>query len=414
MSIIFHIDVNSAFLSWTALEQLRKGSEVDLRTIPSIVGGDQSKRHGIVLAKSVPAKAYGIQTAEPIVNAFRKCPNLTMVPPDHHMYSRRSHALMEYLYQICPDIEQASIDECYMDFTPIAANYASPIDAATYIKDSVREKFGFTVNIGISDRKVLAKMASDFKKPDLVHTLYSAEIREKLWPLPVSSLYMCGRSSVEALRNLGIQTIGELANMPPDIITAHLKSHGYVLWEYANGIDNSKVESAPAKAKGIGNSTTLSEDVITKEEAHVVLLRLAESVAARLRAAGTSASMISTEIKYATFKSVSHQTGLDLPTASTDTIYKTACQLFDELWDGTPIRLLGLRSSKLSTEATPVQISLFDLPQVNSAANYDTNVISKQQKLDKALDSLRGKYGDDIVKRGSLMNQKSQKIHTEN
>lgn len=414
MSIIFHIDVNSAFLSWTALEQLRKGSEVDLRTIPSIVGGDQSKRHGIVLAKSVPAKAYGIQTAEPIVNAFRKCPNLTMVPPDHHMYSRRSHALMEYLYQICPEIEQASIDECYMDFTPIAGNYASPIDAATYIKDSVREKFGFTVNIGISDRKVLAKMASDFKKPDLVHTLYSTEIRKKLWPLPVSSLYMCGRSSVEALRNLGIQTIGELANMPQDIITAHLKSHGYVLWEYANGIDNSKVESAPAKAKGIGNSTTLSEDVITKEEAHVVLLRLAESVAARLRAAGTSASMISTEIKYATFKSVSHQTGLDLPTASTDTIYKTACQLFDELWDGTPIRLLGLRSSKLSTEATPVQISLFDLPQVNSAANYDTNVISRQQKLDKALDSLRGKYGDDIVKRGSLMNQKSQKIHTEN
>ena len=414
MSIIFHIDVNSAFLSWTALEQLEKGSEVDLRTIPSIVGGDQSKRHGIVLAKSVPAKAYGIQTAEPIVNAFRKCPNLTMVPPDHHMYSRRSHALMEYLYQICPEIEQASIDECYMDFTPIAGNYASPIDAATYIKDSVREKFGFTVNIGISDRKVLAKMASDFKKPDLVHTLYSTEIRKKLWPLPVSSLYMCGRSSVEALRNLGIQTIGELANMPQDIITAHLKSHGYVLWEYANGIDNSKVESAPAKAKGIGNSTTLSEDVITKEEAHVVLLRLAESVAARLRAAGTSASMISTEIKYATFKSVSHQTGLDLPTASTDTIYKTACQLFDELWDGTPIRLLGLRSSKLSTEATPVQISLFDLPQVNSAANYDTNVISRQQKLDKALDSLRGKYGDDIVKRGSLMNQKSQKIHTEN
>ena len=414
MSIIFHIDVNSAFLSWTALEQLRKGSEVDLRTIPSIVGGDQSKRHGIVLAKSVPAKAYGIQTAEPIVNAFRKCPNLTMVPPDHHMYSRRSHALMEYLYQICPEIEQASIDECYMDFTPIAGNYASPIDAATYIKDSVREKFGFTVNIGISDRKVLAKMASDFKKPDLVHTLYSTEIRKKLWPLPVSSLYMCGRSSVEALRNLGIQTIGELANMPPDIITAHLKSHGYVLWEYANGIDNSKVESAPAKAKGIGNSTTLSEDVITKEEAHVVLLRLAESVAARLRAAGTSASMISTEIKYATFKSVSHQTGLDLPTASTDTIYKTACQLFDELWDGTPIRLLGLRSSKLSTEASPVQMSLFDLPQVNSAANYDTNVISRQQKLDKALDSLRGKYGDDIVKRGSLMNQKSQKIHTEN
>ena len=402
MSIIFHIDVNSAFLSWTALEQLENGADLDLRTIPSIVGGDQEKRHGIVLAKSIPAKAYGIRTAEPVVNAFRKCPGLTMVPPDHAMYSRRSTELMNYLYQICPDIEQVSIDECYMDFTPIAHKYTSPEAAAAFIKDSVYEKFGFTVNVGVSDRKVLAKMASDFKKPNLVHTLYAHEIEQKLWPLPVSSLFMCGRSSVETLRNLGIRTIGDLAQTPLTIVTAHLKSHGVTLWEYANGIDDSKVGIIPAKMKGVGNSTTLSEDVVTKEDAYVVLLSLAESVGARLRASHETASMISTEIKYATFRSVSHQTSLNTPTASTDRIYKTACQLFDELWDGTPIRLLGIRSSKLTADSEPVQLSLFDLPQTSTAKN-DTVVTEKHKKLDMALDGLRGKYGKDIIKRGSLM-----------
>ncbi len=411
MAIIFHIDVNSAFLSWTALEHLKNGAQIDLRTIPSIVGGDQEKRHGIVLAKSIPAKVYGIQTAEPVANAFRKCPNLTMVPPDHAMYSRRSGELMNYLYQICPDIEQVSIDECYMDFTPIAHKYTSPEAAAAYIKDSVCEKFGFTVNVGISDRKVLAKMASDFKKPNLVHTLYSHEIQHKLWPLPVSSLFMCGRSSAETLRNLGIQTIGDLAHTPLDIVTAHLKSHGTTLWEYANGIDDSKVGIIPAKMKGVGNSTTLSEDLVTNEDAYVVLLRLAESIGTRLRASHETAAMISTEIKYATFRSVSHQTSLSTPTASTDTIYKTACQLFDELWDGTPIRLLGIRSSKLTADSEPVQLSLFDLAQTSTGKN-DTIITEKQKKLDKALDSLRGKYGKDIIKRGSLMT--SSDDHTKN
>lgn len=421
MGIIFHIDVNSAFLSWTALEQLENGAEVDLRTIPSIVGGDQEKRHGIVLAKSIPAKAYGIRTGEPVVNAFRKCPNLTMVPPNHAMYETRSKELMSYLCQICPDMEQVSIDECYMDYTPVAVNYPTPEAAAAFIKDSVYEKFHFTVNVGISDRKVLAKMASDFKKPNLVHTLYSYEIEKKLWPLPVSSLFMCGHSSSETLRNLGIRTIGDLAHTPVEILTAHLKSHGVTLWEYANGIDSSSVGVVPAKMKGIGNSITLQEDALTRETACLALLNLAESVGARLRASHEAASMISTEIKYATFRSVSHQTSLSMPTASTDAIYRTACQLFDELWDGTPIRLLGIRTSKLTPDTEPVQMSIFDLPQrdadfcrngagisqthqnrTGSGQSYNTS-IEKQKKLDSALDSLRNKYGKDIIKRGSLM-----------
>ncbi len=395
-SIFFHIDVNSAYLSWTALERLQNGEEVDLRQIPSIIGGDMAKRHGVVLAKSIPAKAYGITTGEPVINAFRKCPNLTMAAPDHRMYEQRSKELFAYLYDICPELEQVSIDECFMDFTPIRHKYVSPQQAASLIKDSIYELFGYTVNIGISDRKVLAKMASDFKKPNLVHTLYASEIPRKLWPLPVSSLFMCGHSSVETLRNLGILTIGDLAKTDPAIVESHLKSHGITLWEYANGIDDSKVASRQARAKGIGNSTTLSSDVNRREDACQVLLSLAESVAARLRASHELAGNVCTEIKYASFRSVSHQTLLHTPTASTEVIYKTACNLFDELWDGSPIRLLGVRTSKLVQDNEPIQLSLFDLQTAKP-------IQEKQQKLDAALDTIRKRYGADAIKRGSLM-----------
>lgn len=393
--IIFHIDVNSAFLSWTAIEQLAAGETRDIREIPAIIGGDTSTRHGIVLAKSIAAKAYGIRTGEPVVNAFRKCPNLVMLPPNHSKYKEHSRALMEYLSNICPDIEQVSIDECYMDYSPIAANYPSPEIAAATIKDAIYERFGFTVNIGISDRKVLAKMASDFKKPNLVHTLYSTEIQSKLWPLPVSDLFTCGRSSVQTLQKLGIRTIGELAQTDLAILESHLKSHGRTLWNFANGRDDSVVETQHAKAKGIGNSTTLPQDVTTSQEAYKVLLELAESVGKRLRAAHSMAESVCTEIKYNNFRSVSHQMILDTPTNSTDTVYRHACILFDELWDGTPIRLLGVRTTKLVEEDTPVQLSLFD---------YRAPVSEKQQKLDAALDSIRNRYGKDAIKRGSLLN----------
>ena len=392
--VIFHIDVNSAFLSWSALEQLAAGSETDLRLIPSIVGGDMSTRHGVVLAKSIPAKAFGITTGEPVINAFRKCPGLVSVAPNHELYHRRSRQLMDYLKSVCPDIEQVSIDECYMDYSPIAANYTSPEAAAAHIKDTVYAKFGFTVNVGISDRKVLAKMASDFKKPNLVHTLYSEEISEKLWPLPVSRLFLCGRSSVETLKKLGILTVGDLAGTDPSILTAHLKSHGLMLWNYANGRDDSSVLPEPAEAKNIGNSTTLTTDAVTREAAVKILLELAESVGRRLRASRTKAGLVCTEIKYSDFKSVSHQSVLESPTASTDAVYRTACALFDELWNGAPIRLLGIRTGKLSEEGEPVQLSLFD---------YTAPASEKQQKLDAALDKIRSKYGDNAIKRGSLM-----------
>lgn len=400
-TVIFHIDVNSAYLSWTALERLKQGETVDLREIPSIIGGDQSKRHGVVLAKSTSAKKYGIRTGEPIINAFKKCPSLTLASPNHSIYKEYSRELMEYLSSICPEIEQVSIDECYMNFTPVAYRYENCIAAANEIKNCIREKFHFTVNIGISDRKVLAKMASDFKKPDLVHTLFSYEIKEKMWPLSVDNLFMCGQSSVDTLRKLEILTIGDLAKANPKILTSHLKSHGLTLWEFANGIDPSKIESTPAQAKGIGNSTTISHDVEDIQEAHKILMQLAENVGSRLRKEKQLAGMISCEIKYSTFQSVSHQTTLSTPTDATTLIYETACLLFKELWNGSPIRLLGIRTSKLCDSSEPIQLNLFDL-----SSSYQKE---KQEKLDKALDAIKNKYGKDAVIRGSLLPKNNTK-----
>ena len=395
-SVIFHIDVNSAYLSWTAAEKLKNGAAQDLREIPSIIGGDQKSRHGVVLAKSVPAKKYGIRTGEPVANAFRKCPNLVMEPPDHKMYRQKSAMLMEYLRSFTTKIEQVSVDECYMDFTEIASQYASPVSAAFQIKDSIREKFGFTVNIGISSNKLLAKMASDFEKPDKVHTLFPEEVLLKMWPLPIGELFMAGRSSVEALKKLEIDTIGELANADLGLIELHLKSHGKMLWEFANGIDHSEVQPEQSEAKGVGNSTTLSEDAATVEEAMKVFYKLAKSVGARLRKAGQRAGMVSMEIKYYDFRTASHQKQLLKPTNEDQVLNETACQMFKEIWSGEPVRLLGIRTAKLSAESEPEQMTLFDmeLPQPPD---------EKHQRLNAAMEAIRKRYGNDAVKKASLM-----------
>ena len=227
-----------------------------------------------MLAKSIPAKKYGIHTGEPVANAFRKCPSLVTAPPDHKLYRRYSDRLMEFLQSYTPVIEQVSVDECYMDFSENVKDYHSPVEGAMEIKNEVYRRFGFTVNVGISSNKLLAKMASDFEKPNKVHTLFPEEIPVKMWPLPVAELYMAGNSSVEILRKLGIFTIGELARMEPKLLELHLKSHGRRLWEFANGIGDAVVEPEPAEAKGIGNSITLSKDAATEEEAKEVLKKI--------------------------------------------------------------------------------------------------------------------------------------------
>ena len=399
--IIFHIDVNSAFLSWTAVEELRNGSERDLRTIPAIIGGDQESRRGIVLAKSESAKKFGIVTGEPVANALRKCPNLTMARPNHRMYQEYSHRMMEFLLTYTNEIEQVSVDECYLDFTGIAHQFTSPIAAAVEIKDKIYEKFGFTVNIGISTNRLLAKMASDFEKPNKIHTLFPEEVPKKMWPLPVSDLYMAGKSSVEVLHKLGIRTIGELANTDPVLLELHLKSHGRILWEFANGRSGDKVIREHAESKGIGHSTTLPKDITSEEEARKVLLKLAEMVGKRVRREHKKAKMISVEIKYHTFQAVSHQKQLERASSADLVLYEAACELFHDLWNGAPIRLLGIRTSKLVDETEPEQMSIFDFQLENEERHKKQE---KQQKLDEALDLVRKKYGEKAVTKGGITN----------
>lgn len=423
MRTIFHIDVNSAFLSWTAVDMLEQGETLDIRTIPSIIGGDSASRHGIVLAKSVPAKAYGIETAETVGSAFRKCPILKSYSPDHAMYKRRSRELMQLLRSYTDDIQQLSVDECFMDFTPIAHNFESPIAAAEIIKEEIKSKLGFTVNIGIAPNKLLAKMASDFTKPDRIHTLYPEEISQKMWPLSVDDLYMVGHSSASRLKALGIRTIGELAATDPEYLKQEFKSHGQLMWEYANGIADDEVHTEKREEKSIGNSTTISHDVTHTEEAKHILLSLSESVSARLRKAGMLAQSITVEIKYSDFTSNSHQMGLFSPTHTTSGIYEAACTLFDALWNGSPIRLLGVRSAKLIPEDAPVQLSIFDLgaqkPEnpasgqknfLNPSASDRTKAApskrpseQKLRQLDAAIDSIHARYGSSALVRGSML-----------
>lgn len=394
--IIFHIDVNSAFLSWEATYRMKElGDTEDLRLIPSAVGGSEESRHGIVLAKSESAKKYGVTTGEPLVDARRKCPGLKTVPTNFPIYVKYSNAMMKILEDYSPDIEQYSIDESFVDMTGMEKLFGDPIQAAHTIKDRIYQELGFTVNIGISTNKLLAKMASDFKKPNLVHTLFPEEVPTKMWPLPVSELFFVGRQTAKRLHALGIFTIGDLANTDKKIILDNLKGHGEVIWEFANGIGDSMEDVAsrsrkPAN-KGYSNETTIAFDVTDANLAKEILLSLTETVATRIRADKSYISVVSVYFVDNEFKHTSRQMTLDSATNVTNEIYHHVCNLFDQLWNGNPIRLLGVQTSKATTE-THRQYSLFE-----------TQNVEKLSKLDSAIDAIRNKYGEDSVMRASFV-----------
>ena len=388
--IVFHIDVNSAYLSWEAVARLKAGETVDLREIPAAVGGDIETRHGVILAKSIPAKKYGVTTGEPVVDALRKCPDLTLVKPHHQMYREQSRAFIAILQQYSDVIEQFSVDEAFVDMTGSGRLFGTPVEAAHRIRKQIYEELGFTVNIGVSSNKLLAKMASDFQKPDRVHTLFPEEIEQKMWILPVRDLFFVGKAAERRLRSLGIRTIGDLAHTDPQVLSRVLKKHGEVLWRYANGIDDSPVEIEPADAKGYSNSTTLSFDVTSGADAKSVLRRLTDQVCQRIRQDDVRVETVTVQIRFNDLTRASNQCALPAATNITKEIFDTVCQLFDEMWDGTPIRLLGVSTTKVSREDMGRQMSLFD----------DTDY-AKLEKLDKAMDSIRMRFGSGAVQRAS-------------
>ncbi len=387
--IVMHVDVNSAFLSWTAAYEKQMGIERDIRMVPCVIGGNEENRHGIVLAKSMPAKKFKIQTGESLREARNKCPDLLVVPPNYRVYVKASKALREFFKTYTPEVETFSIDECFLRFTDI--NREQAVKLSYEIKDNVHKKFGYTVNVGVSENKLLAKQAGDLEKPDKCHTIFIDEIKEKLWVLPVEDLFMVGRRTKPKLNKWGIYTIGDLANADYQLISSQLKSQGRLIYNYAWGRDNSAFKSKNP-IKSVGNSSTLKFDVNDKQTAHVILLSLVEMTAWRLRQANMNCTVVSVSIKDKDFRYASKQKKLMYFTDCTRDIYMGICDLFDELWDGSPIRQLGVSVSNLEYS---------NIKQINI---FQDRLSVKNEILDKAVDKIRCKYGDESVVRGVFAN----------
>ena len=384
-TIYFHVDVNSAFLSWTAIQHLANGETLDLRTVPAVVGGDEEKRHGVVLAKSIPAKRYGIQTGESLFMARSKYPNLIVAAPDFDWYVKNSKAMIRIFGDYTPDIEQYSIDEAFLNMTGSEGLFGPPLQAAQTIKDRIHRELGFTVNIGIAPNRLLAKMASDFEKPDKVHTLFPEEIPTKMWPLSVRDLLFLGKAFEKKLTEAGIRTIGDMAHVSESEIQALLGNKaGHQLHQYALGIDESPVKAKPEEAKGFSVETTFNDDIVSVEQVLPILLEQCDVVTTRMRRKGKKCTSVSVTFRTLDFKNKSHQTTLSNATDMTDEIFRNAKKLFTESWKGEPLRLIGVALTNLTDESFE-QLSLFE----------DNEKKERHRKLDATMDEIRQKFGND-------------------
>ena len=393
--IIFHVDANSAFLSWSAVYRLKiLGETVDLREIPSVVAGEKESRHSIILAKSGPAKKYGIQTGEPLFLALEKCPELVVVPPDYPMYVEASRHFVEILRQFSPCVEQYSIDEAWVDMTGTGRLFGDPLIAAEQMRRRIYEELGFTVNIGISCNKLLAKMAGDFEKPNKIHTLFPEEMESKFWPLPVRDLFLVGAATEAKLKRMGIYTIGQLAQADTHTLKKKLGKHGLTIWHFANGRNADIVAPEPAENKGYGNSVTTAQDITNWENGQQVLLSLCETVAARMRKDSKCGRCITIHLRTCDFQHSSHQITFPFATNNTEELFRSACQVFEQAWDGcVPLRQLGVQVTRLCDE--PYQ--QYDLFSDVSPVQYE-----RKLRLDETVDALRDKFGEDIIRRAKF------------
>lgn len=392
---ILHVDVNNAFLSWTAVYMLKNGYPLDIRTIPSIIGGDEEKRSGIVLAKSPIAKKLGIVTGEPIYFARKKCNKLEVFPSNFKIFNKYSNDLYNLLLEYTDKIERFSIDECFLDLTGYLQN-RKLIDIAYEINKRVEKELKFTVNVGVSSNKLLAKMASDFEKPNKVHTLYEYEIEDKMWSLPVSELFMIGRKTVPKLYNLGIKTIGDLAKTNKEFLSKRFGKFGIMIWNYANGIDDSEVKNTKEDPKSIGNSVTLPKDIKSIDEIQKIIVALCEQVSFRLRKYNLIANTVNVQLRTKDFVDYSHQKQLKYATSSTKQILETAKEVLLEMYKNEPIRLVGVRVDNLENK-DEIQLSFFSQEEVEE----------KQDKLDTVLDNLKNKYGYNFITRAGELEIKN-------
>lgn len=384
---ILHCDCNGFYASVECVKN------PDLKKVPMAVGGDPEKRHGIILAKNELAKKYNIQTAETIFQAKKKCPELVIVPPHHDMYREYSKRVMNIYMRYTELVESFGLDEAWLDVSESKRLFGDGKTIADELRRTVREETGLTVSVGVSFCKVFAKLGSDYKKPDATTVFSRANWKKYIFPMPAGALLYVGRHTNVKLEKLGIKTIGDLAAVPRGLLEHHFGKAGAMLSIYANGLDESPVRSIYDKeeVKSIGNSITFREDLIGEEAIKKGVYELSDSIASRMRKKGVKCTTVQIQIKDTNFKVISRQRKTEYPTYLAHEIRDTAMELIKSSWNlERPVRMLSVTGCNLiAADAVSEQISFFD----DSGEKRQ-----KTEKLERAVDDLRNKFGKDIIK----------------
>lgn len=384
--VIFLVDMNAFFIS---CEKIR---HPEIEGKPAAVAGDPVNRTGIILTANYEARKYGIKTTMILREAFRLCPDLIIIPPDHRFYEKMSKEVMQILSSYTPLIEQNSIDEAWLDMTGCESLFGQPLVSARSIMDRIKNELNLWCSIGISENKFLAKMASEMKKPLGITELWINDIQEKLWPLPVNYLYGVGKQTAKKLNGIGISTIKELALANREYIYNKLGKTGVELVLLANGIDDSPVTVNREDAKSIGRSTTLPHDITDIEYAKAILMELSDDIGMTARKSGKKGHTVQITIKYSNFNTITRQMSIN-PSCNVKDIYAAGVKLLESNWNNEPVRLLGISLSGFQNDGE--QISLFHLVDANEAKSDD-----KIDNLEDAILKIRKKYGTEIIKPG--------------
>ncbi len=380
MKHIFLVDMNAFFIMCESI------SRPELLEVPAAVGGDPKTRRGIILTSNYKARAYGVRTAMTINEALKLCPDLTIVKSTRGLYSSCSNAVFDILRKYTPLVEPSSIDEGYMDVTASTDLFGEPEDIAKSIMEEIKTELGLWCSIGISENKFLAKMASEMKKPLGITKMYKKDIQKMMWPLPVGEIYGVGKSSAKRLKQMGLNTIGDIAKANPDFIK---EKFGMWIYDRANGWGSDVVcGEHKVKSASISRSSTTARNISDLEEAKKLMLRLAEDVGQKARKKNLKGRTVQITLRYTNFKTITRQKVI-FPTNLTREIVKTGYELLEENWDAArPVRLIGIGLANINKEDTQLNV-------------FDTVVNKKETELEKTLDELKDKYGTDKFKRGS-------------
>ncbi|MCA0754646.1 DNA polymerase IV [Paenibacillus sp. N4] len=380
--VIIHVDMNAFYCSVHEAEEPEK-----YKNKPTAVSGSVEQRKGIIVTCSYAARKMGIKTGMTVRQALKLCPEIILIKPDFDLYRKYSRGFMSIARQYTPLVESVSIDECYMDITG-SKIFGSPLEIAEQLQKRIRSEWSLPCSIGLAPNKLLAKMASDMKKPNGLTVLRIRDVKHLLWDKSCDTLFGIGRKTAEKLLKLNIRTIGQLAGTDEAVLVKHFGVAGSWMKAAAHGIDHGEVNPHRERNKSIGHTTTLPNDIVTREDVYRVLLNLADQTGRRLRRQKLVATTVQITIRRPDMATITRSHTLQAPTQSSDDFYREACKLYDKHWKtGEPIRLLGITLQNLALlEETALQLDLFSYEQQ-----------PRKEALTKAMDRLRDKFGEDAV-----------------